>query len=471
MSLLRASFQTVSPFALPRQMGRWAQVTFVAGLLAACSGAADKEKFDGDRISVLSFEAQLRADPRLADATVPVLPAFRNSTWSNPGGFPTHAYYHLELDGMAQGYKVEFVTGNGGRKVLKAPPIVADEKVFALGADLVVSAADMKTGEVKWRQSVSTLKPDINFGLSRFWAGAETTANLRDGFGGGVAYGRGRVIATTGFGEIMALNGDTGEILWRVQNTVPFSNAPTVRGNQVFVTSQDSRLQSFNIETGARLWEHLAITEQATILGATSVAVNEQIVVAGFNSGEVVALSPVNGNVLWTDSLTSRGTQVTPLSKLNAIVGRPVIDRDRVIVTSHGGRTAAIDIRSGERIWTTDVGSIETPWVMGDYVLVMSLEGALVSLSREQGRVRWLTQLPSFEDEEDREARIRWAGPLLAGGQVILASSDGRLVTANPVNGEIIGFQDIEEPVNVTPIVAEGTLYVLTDEGSLIARR
>jgi len=471
MNFSRAIFPTALPLMLRGRVSTLAQVTVMAAFLAACSGPSDKEKFDGDRISVLSFEAQLRADPRLADAAVPVLPAFRNSTWDNPGGFPSHAYYHLELDGLGEGYNVAFVTGNGGNKLLKAPPIVADEKVFALGADLVVSAADMKTGDVKWRQSVSTLKTDVNFGLSRFWAGDEVAANLRDGFGGGVAYGRGRVIATTGFGEIMALNGDTGEILWRVQNSVPFSNAPTVGGNRVFVTSQDSRLQAFNIETGERIWEHLAITEQATIIGATSVAVNDQIVVAGFNSGEVVALSPINGNVLWTDSLTSRGTQVTPLSKLNAIVGRPVIDRDRVIVTSHGGRTAAIDIRSGERIWTKDVGSIETPWVMGDYILVMSLEGALVSLSREQGRVRWLTQLPSFKDEEDREGRIRWAGPLLAGGQVILASSDGRLVTANPVNGEIIGFQDIEEPVNVTPIVAEGTLYVLTDEGSLIARR
>ena len=471
MNLSHTTFPTVSPFRLPRQIAALAQVSILAAFLAACGGATDKEKFDGERISVLSFEAQLRADPRLADAAVPVLPPFRNSTWANPGGFSTHAYYHLELDGLEQGYKVEFVTGNGGYKVLKAPPIVADEKVFALGADLVMSAADMKTGEVKWRQSVSTLKTDVNFSLSRFWAGDEVAANLRDGSGGGVAYGRGRVIATTGFGEIMALNGDTGEILWRVQNSVPFSNAPTVRGNQIFVTSQDSRLQAFNIETGERVWEHLAITEQATIIGATSVAVNEQLVVAGFNSGEVVALSPINGNVLWTDSLTSRGTQVTPLSKLNAIVGRPVIDRDRVIVSSHGGRTAAIDIRSGERIWTTDVGSIETPWVMGDYILLMSLEGALVSLSREQGRVRWLTQLPSFKDEEDRQGRIRWAGPLLAGGQIILASSDGRLVTANPVTGEIIGYQDIEEPVNVTPVVADGTLYVLTDEGSLIARR
>lgn len=443
----------------------------LAAFLVGCGGASDDEKFDGDRISVLSFDAQLNADPRLADASVPVLPAFRNAEWSNPGGFPTHAFYHLELDGLDGGYKVEFVAGNGGYKRMKAPPIVADGKVFALGPDLKISAADMKTGALLWQASVVTLAKETNFGWSRFWGSDQVDADLRDGFGGGVAYGRGRVIATTGFGEIMALNGDTGEILWRVQNSVPFSNAPTVRGNQIFVASQDSRLQAFNIETGERIWEHLAITEEATIIGATSVAVNEQIVVAGFNSGEVVALNSVNGAVLWTDSLTSRGTQVTPLSKLNAIVGRPVIDRDRVFVTSHGGRTAAIDIRSGERIWTTDVGSIETPWVMGDYLLIMSLEGQLVSLSREQGRVRWLTQLPSFEDEEDRDGRIRWAGPLLAGGQVVLASSDGRLVSVNPVTGEIIAYQNIEEPVNVTPVVADGTLFVLTDEGSLIARR
>ena len=310
-----------------------------------------------------------------------------------------------------------------------------------------------------------------NFSLTRFFGRDEKPADIRDGFGGGIAYGRGRVIATTGFGEVIALNGETGEILWRVQNTVPFSNAPTVRNGRVFVASQDSRLQAFNIETGERLWNHLAIGEPATVMGATSAAVSEQVVIAGFNSGEVVALSPINGSVAWTESLTSRGTQVTPLSKLNAIVGRPVIDRDRAFVTSHGGRTAAIDLRTGERIWTVDIGSIETPWVMGDYILLMSLEGELVALSREQGRVRWLSKLPSFADEEDRKGRIRWAGPILAGEQIILASSDGRLVSVKPSNGEIGDYIDIKEPVNVSPIVADGTLYVLTDDGSLIARR
>ncbi len=442
----------------------------LASALVACGGGeAEKEKFDGDRISVLNFETTLREDPRLRDQAVRIVPAFRNSTWNNAGGFATNAAYHLELDGFTKAFQTEMVRGNQGLTVLKAPPVVADGKAFALGTDLNVVAVDAKTGEPLWSQSVLAEFTERNFSLSRFFSSKEKPADVRDGFGGGVAYAAGRVFVTTGFGEVLSLNASTGEIIWRVQNLVPFSNAPTYSNGRLYVASQDSRLQAFNAGDGTRLWEHLAINEAATIVGASSVAVNEQIVVAGFNSGEVVGLSPVNGQEAWSETLTSRATQITPLSQLNAIVGRPVIDRDRVYVTSHGGRTAAIDLRSGERVWTADVGSIETPWAMGDYVLVMSLDGELASLSRDQGRVRWIAKLPIYKNQEKRRGRIRWAGPVLGSSEVILASSDGRLVRVDPTNGEISGFVDIEEPVSMPPIIADGVLYVLSDEGSLIA--
>lgn len=454
-----------------RGFGKWALIGVLGAGLSACGGETDKEKFDGDRISVLSFDTKLGQDPRLKDVPVRLIPAFRNSAWENPGGFPSHAAYHLELDGLGAGFDVKFVRGNSGLTQLKAPPVVAGGKVFALGTDLTVVAADAGNGTTLWSTSVAPQTREPNFGLTRLFGRRDIAPPLRDGFGGGVAHAQGRVFVTTGFGEVMALSAESGDILWRVQNTVPFSNAPTVRAGRVYVASQDSRLQAFSAQDGTRLWEHSAINEQATIVGATSAAANEQLVVAGFNSGEVVGLSPVNGQEAWSESLTSRATQVTPLSQLNAIVGRPVIDRDRAFVTSHGGRTAAIDLRSGERIWTADVGSLETPWSMGDFVLIMSLDGELVSLSREQGRVKWIAALPAFEDEADREGRIRWAGPILASGKIILASSDGRLATIDPETGAVGDFIKLGAPVSVTPVVADGTLYVLTDKGTLIARR
>jgi outer membrane protein assembly factor BamB len=443
----------------------------LAGLMVGCGGAGDKEKFDGDRISVLSFEASLRVDPRLRDTPVPIVPPFRNAGWNNPGGFSSHAAYHLELDGLGEAFTTQMVSGNKRLAHIKAPPVVAEGKVFAMGAMLDVVASDAKSGAKLWQTSVLAQRSEPNFSLTRLFGVKEKPAQVRDGFGGGLAYANGRVYVTTGFGEIMALDAASGDVIWRVQNNIAFSNAPTVRNGRIYVASQDSRLQAFNAQDGTRLWEHLAIDEPATVMGATSVAVNEQIVVAGFSSGEIVALSPVNGQEAWSESLTSRATQVTPLSQLNAIVGRPVIDRDRIYVTSHGGRTVAMDVRSGERIWTADIGSIETPWAMGDFVLLMALDGKLVSLSREQGRVRWIAELPAFENEAARKGRIRWAGPILAGGQVLLASSDGRLASVNPQNGEIGDIIDIDEPVSVTPVVADGMLYMLGDTGTLLARR
>ena len=443
----------------------------LAFLLSACGGSDDKANFAGDRISVLSFERTLAVDPRLDGQPVQIPPPFRNRDWANPGGFASHAAYHLELDGLTPLFDVQVVDGNSGERRIKAPPIVAAGSVFAMGASLDVVAVDAETGALRWQQSVAAQYREPNHGLTRWLGFADKPADIDDGFGGGLAYGGGRVFATTGFGEVLALDAQSGEIIWRVTTTVPFSNAPTVRDGRVYAVSQDSRLQVFSATDGELIWDHLAITEQATILSASSPAVSEQTVVAGFNSGEVAALRTINGTVSWSDSLTSRATQVTPLSELNAIVGRPVIDRDRVFAVSHGGRMTSIDLRTGERIWTIDIGSLDTPWVMGDYVLVMSLDGELVCLSRGQGRVRWVAPLPAFENPQDREGRIRWAGPVVAGNRILLASSQGMLAVLNPANGAIDQLVELGAPVSQQPIIANGTLYVLTDEGSLLARR
>ena len=448
-------------------------LTLTAALVVtACGGgSSDGTKFTGDRISVLSYETNLAADPRLRDKPVTLIPSFRNSNWANPGGFASHAAYHLELDGLEESFRIEAVTGNSVLARITAVPVVADGKVFIMGAGLDVGAFDAKTGATLWKQSVTTDEMEPNLSLTRFFGVSEKPAPLRDGFTGGIAYDAGRVYVTTGFGEVFSLNAQSGEIIWRTKGAVAFSNAPTIRNGRLYVASQDSRLQAFSTDDGVLLWDFSVINEGSTIMGATSAAVSEQAVVAGFNSGEVVALSPVNGQTAWSESLTSRGTQVTPLSQLNAIVGRPVIDRDRIYVTSHGGRTAAIDLRSGERIWTADVGSIETPWTMGDYVLVMSLDAELVALSREQGRVRWISPLPAFADPERRDGRITYAGPVLAGGRVLLASSDGKLLSLDAITGELGETIDVDVPMSVAPVVADGTVYLLGDDGTLIARR
>ena len=451
-------------------LGKLMVVSTVA-LLAACGEKEDVVNIEGDRISILSYDRELLADPRVEEAQIQLPPAFKNSSWTQPGGFPSNALYHLELGDVKELFSVNMVEGNGSQTRIMATPLVAEGRVFAMGAELDVVAVDASTGKKIWEQEVIPNWTRKNTGLTRFIGFKDEKLDADDGFMGGIAYEAGHIFVATGFGELLSLNAGTGEIEWRVRSDVPFSNAPTVRDGKIYIVAQDSRLQVFSTLDGKRSWDYLAITETAGILSSSSPAVNDQVVVAGFNSGEVVALRTINGTENWSDSLSARSMQVTPISELTAIVGRPVIDRDRVFAVSHGGRMVSIDVRSGERAWTADVGSIETPWVTLDSVFVMTNESKLVALTRNLGRVRWLNQLPAFEDEEDRDGRISWAGPILAGGNLIVASSLGDLYFISPIDGTITGTIDVGDPISVPPIVADATLYILTDEGELLAYR
>lgn len=233
---------------------RGAIVCLAAGVVLACSSDGDDKVFEGDRISVLSYDSTLRVDPRLSNQPVRLLPPFQNSQWSNPGGFATHVAYHLDLSGLNESFRVEMVAGNVADRRLKSPPVIGGGKVFAMGSALDVSAVDSETGAALWTTSVAATYSEPNFGFTRFLGRDEVPADIDDGFGGGVAYENGRLFVTTGFGEILALSAETGEIIWRVQNTVPFSNAPTIRNGNLFVVSQDSRLQVLSTNDGRRLW-------------------------------------------------------------------------------------------------------------------------------------------------------------------------------------------------------------------------
>jgi outer membrane protein assembly factor BamB len=191
-------------------------------------------------------------------------------------------------------------------------------------------------------------------------------------------------------------------------------------------------------------------------------------VIAPYSSGELVALRVANGTAVWSDSLTRTGT-VTSLSELNDIAGRPVIDRDRVFAISHSGRMVSIDLRTGERAWTRDIGGVQTPWVAGDFLFLLTNSQELIAVSRRDGRIRWITPMPRWEDPEDREDPIVWSGPVLVSDRLVIVSSTGEAASVSPYTGEILGRIDLPDGALIAPIVADETLYILTDDAELIA--
>ena len=407
----------------------------------------------GERISVLLHEQALTPDPKVAAERIMLPPPTLNPDWPQAGGYANHAMHHIEVaDGLARAWGADIGEGVDDAERFVSSPIVARGAVFAMDTATNVSAFVAETG-------------------ARLWEAELTPEEEEDGhIGGGLAYESGRVVVTTGFAQVIALDAATGAEIWRRDIGSPMRTPPTLRGGRVFAVTVDNKLNVLDAANGDTLWTHTGIAEIASILGGGSPAVDGGVVVVPYSSGELVALKVENGRVLWTDSLAAvRRTDV--VSTLAHIRGRPIIDRGRVIAISHGGLMVAIDLRSGRRIWNKEIGGLESPWVVGNYIYVMSNDGELICLSRDDGRVHWVRPLPRWEDPKNKRDPILWSGPILVSDRLVVAGSKGEALAISPYSGQILGRVEMPDNVSVTPIAANGSVYFLSDNAELVAYR
>ncbi len=407
----------------------------------------------GTREPVYNLDQALRADPSVADLPVTLPAPQANAEWAQAGGRPDHAMSHLDLGtGLRLAWTADVGEGSGSNVRILAQPVVAEGRVFTLDATSRVSAFDANSGRRFWQRDIAPEDEDDGF------------------FGGGLAYQSGRLYVTTGFAQVLALDSSSGEVIWRQQFATPLRAAPTVVGNQVYVVTIDNQTYALSAGDGSQVWVHRGIQEAAGLLGAASPAVTNDLVVTPYSSGELYALRPDNGHVLWSDSL-SGFKRSDPILDLADIRGHPVIDRNFVLVMGNSNRSVAIAALQGQRAWDIEAGGISTPWTTGDFVFLVTNEQTVMAVVRSSGRVRWVTQLPRFEDPEDRDGPIAWYGPIVAGNQVIVAGSNGEVRILAPSDGAETGVIKLRGKVTIAPLVANRTLYLLTEDGDLLAYR
>lgn len=420
---------------------------------------------DGRRISIIAFDQRVEAAEGLKGVDFYLPAATPLANWPQPGGDPDRTIDHVEAAPAFEiAWRKGFGKGSNRHFHVTAPPILVDGRIYVMDAESDVAAVDARTGEVIWRKSIHS-----------------RTKRDKRGFGGGVAFSGGKLYVASGFRFVAQLDPATGEVGWRRDTSSPIHGAPIVTHGRVFVVSTDNEMLTFDAASGTPGWTYQALVEPARILASSSPAAAGDTVIGAFASGEVVALRASNGNDLWNNTL-ARASRTSALSEIRDVAGKPVIYEGDVYAASHSGVFAATDLRSGQPRWSLPVASISSPWAAGDVVYIVSQAGEVICASRSSGQVYWIKDLNEGQvakkgtffgigKKEVKGGRTLWFGPVLASDRLVLASSDGRAVALNPKTGELIKTVTVGAPVLIAPIAAGGMVYLVTDEGQLVAIR
>lgn len=443
-----------------RKTGYAAGAALIALSLAGCGvfkgDGGPKTPTVGERVSILSNDNSIKVDEATASVAVVLPDPAVNANWAQSGGNASKSMGHPALAASRSQIWTASIAGGNNKQRLAAAPVVADGRLFVVGTDAVVTALSADTGAEIWRASIGSTGKDFQDSL----------------FGGGASVDGDVVYATSGVGDVAALNAADGSVLWKVKPAGPLRGAPTVAYGGVYVITQDNQVLALNAANGAVLWQATASLEAGSVFGAASPAAGQSTIVAGFSSGEVQAYRYENGRDLWEDAL-ARTSMALSVSTLSDVDADPVIDRGRVFALGQGGRMASYELVTGQRIWEISIAGISTPYVVGEWVYAMTDDGKLLCVARATGKVRWLQQLARYrvETEKKKKDPIRWTGPILAGGRLIAVNSEGQLVEFSPTDGSTLATTEFKTPLSQPPIVANNVLYILADDGRITAWR
>lgn len=420
--------------------------------LVSCGGGADNRILQGEREDVLPS----------VDAVVPDripalnLPAARtNANWTHRRGSAEHRIAHPALgQSLTHAFSVPIGQGESRRTLITADPVVSDGRVFTIDAQATLVATSTN-GTRLW--SASLVPPDETPG---------------QGATSGIAVEGNTVFATSGYGELTALDVVTGETIWLQDLEAAGGSSPTVKDGLVYIAARDSRAWALDAETGRIRWTATGTPELQGYAGGAGVAVTDEFAVFPFKGGEVLATFPQGGLRRWGSNVVGRRVGYAS-STISDISGDPVIDDDTVYIANISGRAVALDLYSGERKWTANMAAKSPMTPAGGSVFLVNDLNQLVRLDAATGATLWTAQLSQFAQNRVKRRNRFFAhyGPVLAGGRLVVASSDGSLSSFNPNTGALLSTVDLPAPAASSPAVSGGVLYVVTTNGVLTAYR
>ncbi|MEJ2360273.1 MAG: outer membrane protein assembly factor BamB [Gammaproteobacteria bacterium] len=237
-----------------------------------------------------------------------------------------------------------------------------------------VVAIDKKDGHVVWRAQVSSevLSPP--------------------------QVAKGYVVVRCVNGMMYALSRKDGKQVWSLEETTPAltlrgTSTPVISGDIIISGFDNGRLLAINLQTGKILWSTVISIprgrtdlERMVDIDANPIVVNGDVVYAVSYQGRLAAVQLGSGRILWTRDIDSYNGMA--------------VDDYRIYLVDDQSRIWALDRQNGATLWKTNLlirRSLTRPQLQNQYLIVADFDGFIHWLRRDNGKLVARVRMNTFD--------------------------------------------------------------------------
>lgn len=247
---------------------------------------------------------------------------------------------------------------------------------------------------------------------------------------------------------------------WQRQLNSEIRSRVVVAGEQLFVRTVDGKLSALDINTGDTQWSVTRRVPALSLTGNSYPVVTDELVIAGFDNGKLVALERKNGSIVWETSVGSPSGR-TEIERLIDLDGQFLLRDGVIYACTYQGNLAAITVNSGQVVWSRKFSSFKSIEADDEALFLTDDRSHIWSIDRRTGSAFW--------KQESLNAR-KLTAPRLINGKLVVADLEGYVHYLSKLDGKLLTRIQAQSDAYISqPLSLGSKAIVLNNVGQLTA--
>ena len=414
-------------------------------LLSNCASNSD-EKLN-DRISVLSYSPDLLISTELDSKKIILSQAREVNYWSQSGQNPQNNLSHIYSDLKFENKKKILKDSNSATNTIQ--PIYFEGNLCNVSTKGFLRCLDTNTEEILFEVDLKT-EFEENYDIIR----------------GGLAYFDDQIVLADGYGQVKVFSGIDGSIIWENNINLPILSAPIIYRGYIYFITLNNKIYAMDFTTGEVKWSFQTIFDDKKSLFTGVPAAIDNIIIAPFSNGEIIAFIYDTGSILWSENVS----KVSSLSNFDIkdIAANPVISDDKIYTLSNNGKLVATNMINGSLAWSLEISGTNSPSISNMQLYVIDNESRLFCINKMSGEIYWITQLEENKNGKKSGKSNDWKGPYLINGLLYALSTHGELLSISPITSEILSSKNIKiTGISIDPVILSKNIFIIDNNSNI----